>query len=99
MINAADAISVTTTLLTTIEMLSYAATCMQLLCYQRGLANYRIHISFIAWMLIVFTGTCALEIMLGNRQTSFGHAGIAFTWCVLVYRAQGNVAHILRGNL
>jgi type IV secretory pathway VirB2 component (pilin) len=86
-------------LLTFIAVLSYAITCMQLLCYRRGYANYRIHISLVAWLLIVFTGTCALEILLGMAHTSFGQAGIAFTLCVLVYRAQGNVANIIRGNL
>ncbi|AEK60833.1 phage holin family protein [Collimonas fungivorans] len=86
-------------LLTVIAVLSYAMTCMQLLCYRRGYANYRIHISLVAWLLIVFTGTCALEILLGTARTSFGQAGIAFTLCVLVYRARGNVANIIRGNL
>ena len=85
-------------LLMLIAVLSYATTCLRLLCYRRGYANYRIHISLVAWLLIVFTGTCALEIVLGTARTSFGQAGIAFTLCVLVYRAQGNVANIIRGN-
>jgi len=86
-----------TKLLTVLALLSYASTCIRLLCYRRGLANYRIHISLVAWMLIVFTGTRTLEILLGNGHSSFGQAGIAFTLCLLVYRAQGNVANIIRG--
>lgn len=85
--------------LTVIALLSYTTTCLWLLCYRRGYANYRIHISLVAWLLIVFTGTCALEILLGTAHTSLGQAGIAFILCVLVYRAQGNVANIIRGDL
>jgi hypothetical protein len=86
-----------TKLLTVIAALSYAVTCMQLLCYRRGYANYRVHIALMAWLLIVFTGTCALEILLGAAHSSLGQTGIAFTLCVLVYRAEGNVANIIRG--
>jgi hypothetical protein len=50
----------------------------------------------VAWLLIVATGTSALEILLGLGRVSFGTAGIAFTLCVLVHRAQGNVANIIR---
>lgn len=88
-----------TKVLTAITVLSYSVTCMQLLCYRRGLSNYRIHISLVAWLLIVFTGTCALEILIGTAHSSFGQAGIAFTLCVLVYRAEGNVANIMRSHL
>jgi hypothetical protein len=70
---------------------------MQLLCYRRGFASYRMHISLVAWSLIVFTGTSALEILLGRGHITLGQAGIAFTLCALVYRAQGNVANIIRG--
>ncbi|MFJ2987748.1 phage holin family protein [Collimonas sp. NPDC087041] len=86
-----------TKLLTMLALLSYASTCIRLLCYRRGLANYRIHISVVAWFLIVATGTCALEIMLGYAHPSFGQVCIALTLCLLVYRAQGNVANIIRG--
>jgi len=84
-------------LLTTFALMSYVICCIQLLCYQRGMANYRFHVSFMAWLLIVFTGTSALEILLGTAHSSFGETGIALTLCVLVYRAQGNVASIIRG--
>nr|WP_253273761.1 contractile injection system protein, VgrG/Pvc8 family [Collimonas arenae] len=47
-------------------------------------------------MLIVATGTCALEILLGHGHPSLGQAGIALTLCVLVLRAQGNVANIIK---
>ncbi|QRX80869.1 phage holin family protein [Glaciimonas sp. PAMC28666] len=98
MMNASDAINATTTIFTAIELFSYSATCAQLLCYRRGVSNYRVHISLLAWVMIVFSGTSALEILLGYGHTSFGQAGLALTWSALVFRAQGNVSHILRGN-
>lgn len=82
--------------LTLLALLSYASTCLRLLCYRRGLANHRFHISLVAWLLIVATGTSALEILLDHSRVSFGTASIAFTLCVLVHRAQGNVANIIR---
>ncbi|MGS0740432.1 phage holin family protein [Glaciimonas sp. GG7] len=87
-----------TQLLTVIALLGYAATCLQLLCYRRGIANYRIQISVVAWLLIVFTGTRTLEILLGSGPISVGDSGLAITLCALVQRAQGNVANMLRGN-
>ena len=98
MINATDALHATAKILTAIELFSYTATCAQLLCYRRGVASYRVHISLLAWLMIVFTGACALEILLGHGHSSFGQAGLALTWFALVYRVQGNVSHILRGN-
>ncbi|WP_211474673.1 phage holin family protein [Collimonas humicola] len=85
-----------TNILTMLALLSYASTCVRLLCYRRGLANHRFHISVAAWFLIVATGTSALEILLGHGHPSFGQAAIAFTLCALVHRAQGNVANIIR---
>ena len=83
-------------LLTVITLLSYSAACLRLLCYRRGLANYRMHVSWWAWLLILLTGICALEILLGHSQASPGRAGIAVIFCLLVFRARGNVANILR---
>ena len=83
--------------LTLLALLSYASTCVRLLCYRRGLANHRLHISLVAWFLIVATGTSVLEILLDHGRASFGEAGIALTLCYLVHRAQGNVANIIRG--
>jgi hypothetical protein len=85
-----------TNTLTMLALFSYASSCLRLLCYRRGLANHRLHISVVAWFLIVATGTSALEILLDHGRASFGEAGIALTLCYLVHRAQGNVANIIR---
>jgi hypothetical protein len=86
-----------TKLLTVIAAVSYAVTCMQLLCYRRGYANYRVHIALVAWLLIAFAENFHMEILFGAAHSSLGQTGIALTLCVLVYRAEGNVANIIRG--
>ena len=82
-------------LLMTVLAVSYVSTCMRLLCYRRGLSNYRLPMSALAWLLIVATGTSVLEILQGRGVVSFGQAGIAVILCGLVWRAQGNVAQLL----
>lgn len=84
--------------MTLIALLSYAAMCGRLLSYRRGLANYKLSVSLFAWMLIVFSGTRALEILLafGHASICFSEAGIAAAVCLFVYRANGNVAEIMR---
>ncbi|HWX01552.1 phage holin family protein [Collimonas sp.] len=84
--------------MTLIALLSYAATCLRLLAYRRGLANYKLSVSLFAWMLIVFSGTRALEILFafGHAGITFSQAGIAAALFLFVYRANGNVAEIMR---
>jgi hypothetical protein len=83
-------------IVTVITLMSYTATCLRLMAYQRGLSNYKWTVSFIAWCLIVFTGTGTLEILFHPTKIYLGTAGIAVTLLVLVWRARGNVANILR---
>lgn len=69
------------------------------LSYQRGLSNYKLSISLLAWLLMVISGTRALDILLtlDDVAVSFGELGISLLLCVLVCRAKGNVATLLRG--
>lgn len=83
-------------MMTTVTLVSYAGTCLRLLAYQRGLSNYKWTVSLLAWCLIVFTGSVALEMIFHPTQTYLGTAGIALTVFILVWRAKGNVANILR---
>lgn len=87
-----------TNFLTIITVVSYSAACLRLLAYRRGLGNYRLKISIVAWCLILFTGTSALELLLHPRPTSIGTTGIAVTLCILIWRARGNVASITRSQ-
>jgi len=82
--------------LTMLALLCYASTSLRLLCYRRGLANHRLHISLVAWLLIVATGTRSLELLLGLGHASFGETVIALILCCLAHRTQGNVAQLIR---
>ena len=83
-------------IMTVVTLVSYAATCLRLLAYQRGLSNYKWTVSFIAWCLIAFTGTGTMEILFHPTPIYPGTAGVAVTLCFLVWRVKGNVANILR---
>ncbi|MEB0138003.1 MULTISPECIES: phage holin family protein [unclassified Undibacterium] len=87
-----------TELLTSLTFFCYFATCLRLLLYRRGLANYCWQQSCKAWCLIVFTGHCALELLLHPESVSLGRAGIAVTILLLVFRARGNVASLTRSH-
>lgn len=84
---------------TTLTLLCYSATCLRLLLYRRGLANYRFKIALLAWCLILFTGSRALELLLHPHPVILSDASLAALLFVLVWRARGNVASITRGLL
>src|SRR5262249_39817408 len=81
----------------------HTATALRLFFYQRhthyGTANYQLHFSLLALLLIVGTGTRALDVVLHfeNIAITPDQAGISLLLCVLVCRAKGNVAALLRG--
>ena len=83
-------------------LVCHSATALRLFFYQRhthyGTANYQLHFSLLAWLLIVCTGTRALDVVLHfeNIAITPDQAGISLLLCVLVYRAKGNVAALLR---
>jgi hypothetical protein len=85
-----------THILTAVTILSYTITCLRLITYRRGLGNYRLKISLIAWCLILFTGTTALDMILHPSHATVGNAGIGITLLVLAWRARGNVADMVR---
>ncbi|GHC17634.1 hypothetical protein GCM10010082_06110 [Kushneria pakistanensis] len=77
------------------------AICGRLLTYRRRGARYRRPISWLAYGLFVGSGTLAIQILAGR------YVGLPISWsfvillavcAVLVYRARGNVAHIVRVN-
>lgn len=86
-------------LLTVLLFAASALTCMRLLFYRRRGARYRPHISAVAWLLIVSSGSTAIDILLGRLPpgaASIGHVGLAVVVCALTFAARGNVAAILR---
>lgn len=76
----------------------HSITTFRLLSYQRGMSNYRSSVSLLAWLLMVCTGSRALDILLHLKTTSItpDQAGIALLLCILVWRTRGNVAALLR---
>ncbi|MEI2416234.1 phage holin family protein [Orrella sp. JC864] len=79
-----------------IAVVANLATAGRLLAYQRAGARYRPLISCMAYVLIVCTGAEALSILLGASTASVWSSGVAVVLSVLVWRARGNVARIVR---
>ena len=81
--------------------LANAITCARLLLYRCAGARYRVVVSVCAWVLIVSTGSTALDVVLGRYASTpihLGDLGVSLVLCVLSLTAQGNVAAILRTN-
>jgi len=73
------------------------AICVRLVTFRRAGARYRLWVSLLAYLLAASTGCQALASFLGMYQvhSPFILAVLAVL-CVLVFRAQGNVASIVR---
>ncbi|WP_438767888.1 phage holin family protein [Kushneria sp. TE3] len=77
------------------------AICGRLLTYRRRGARYRRRISWLAYGLFVGSGTLAIQILAGRYialPISWSFVILLAVCAVLIYRARGNVAHIVRVN-
>lgn len=81
---------------TLIAVLANLATAGRLICYRRGCARYRLGISLLAYILIVCSGGQALDALFNHNPVTAWEAGFAAVIAVLVWRARGNVACIVR---
>lgn len=78
------------------------AICMRILSYQRGGARYRILISVLAYVLAMGTGCFSISVLVAtvSGRTMSGVSPflliVLAVMLVLVYRARGNVAQIMR---
>lgn len=70
------------------------ATALRLACYRRCGARYRPGMSVVAYLMFVFTGGQALDVVIRHSAVSPWQLGLAILLAVLVYRARGNVANI-----
>ncbi|MGE8688631.1 MAG: phage holin family protein [Achromobacter sp.] len=70
------------------------ATALRLACYRRCGARYRPGMSVVAYLMFVFTGGQALDVITRHSAVSPWQLGLAILLAVLVYRARGNVAQI-----
>lgn len=74
------------------------ASAVRLLLYRRNGARFRRGMSWLAYLLIVGTGGQALDVLVRHEPVTVWQAVVAVLIAVLVYRAQGNVACIVRVN-
>ncbi len=71
-------------------------SCGRLLSYERGGAEFKLHMSWIAYILVVSTGGQAIAAALEPVPVTVWASAISIVLCVLVLRAKGNVASIVR---
>lgn len=86
-------------LITLLTLLCSAAVCVRLLTYKRPRgARQRTGVGICAWVLIASTGGQALQIALAGAAShpSIWQLGVLAVLAVLSFRAQGNVARILK---
>ncbi len=76
-----------------------AATCLRLIFYRRGSARFKRHISLLAWLLIVITGSIALCVLTGKVTAAQMHPLGILLLCYLAgatWWAKGNIAQLIR---
>lgn len=83
----------------TLIALINAAACLRLLFYRRSGARFKRHISCLAYLLIVLTGSLALSLFTGQlsfRQIPQPLLIALIALAVAVFYAKGNLAQLLR---
>lgn len=69
----------------------------RLIMFNRGGCHYKLHISFIAWLLVASTGALAIALITGithAQQLPGLLSTVLLVLAVLVFRSGGNVAHL-----
>ena len=79
-----------------IAVLANVLTAGRLICYRRGCSRYRPGVSLLAYLLIVFSGGQAIDTVVNAAHVTPWEAGFAAVIAVLVLRARGNVAEMVR---
>lgn len=82
--------------ITLIAVLANMLTAGRLICYRRGFSRYRWQISLMAYLLIVCAGGRVIDVFVNNAYVTPWESGFAAVIAVLVWRARGNVAAIMR---
>lgn len=82
---------------TVVTLICAVLICARLLTYRRNGARYRLGYSCAAWLLIAGTGTVAIRIITqSSYPAGWGIAIVMTVFACLVWRARGNVAHIIQ---
>jgi len=71
-------------------------SCGRLLSYRRGQGQFKYHFSCLAYVLIVCTGGQAIVATLEAAPVSLWASILSVVLCVLIVRAKGNVATLVR---
>ncbi|WP_022955775.1 phage holin family protein [Perlucidibaca piscinae] len=79
-----------------VTAMAYMITAIRLLCFPRNGARYRPLISLLASLTIAVLMSSAIVILLFHPVVGVDEALIALLLCVLVCRAGGNLAALLR---
>ena len=79
-----------------VAVLANVTTAARLICYRRGDSRYRPAMSLLAYLLIVCSGGGAIDTIINGAHVSAWEAGFTVIIAVLVVRARGNVADVVR---
>lgn len=71
-------------------------TAARLICYQRNNAQYRLGMSVLAYLLIVCAGGQVIDVLINQTPVTPWQAGFSAVVALLVIRARGNVASVVR---
>lgn len=77
-------------------VLANLATVARLVCYRRCGSRYRPGMAWVAYALVVCTGGQVLDVLTRQAVITPWQAGVAVVVALLVWRARGNVAAIVR---
>lgn len=83
-------------LIVLIVVVANVLTAGLLICYRRHGARYRPAMSILAYLLIVCAGGQVIDVLVNRSPVSIWQAGFAVVVALLVVRARGNVACIVR---
>lgn len=79
-----------------IVALANVLTAGRLIFYRRKCSRYRFGMAVLAYLLIVCSGGRAIDIVVNFAPVTVWEAGLATIVSMLVWRARGNVANIMR---
>lgn len=79
-----------------VTAMAYVITALRLLCFPRKGARYRPGISLLASLFIAVLLTGSLHILFYRPVVGVAEAMIALLLCIMVCRANGNLAALLR---
>ena len=83
-------------IITVVFIVANVISCGRLLSYQRGEGQFKYHFSCLAYVLIVSTGGQAIVATLESVPVSLWASILSVVLCVLIVRAKGNVATLVR---